>query len=50
LSLYTASRAYDLARRDLAVLGTRLLRRLLQHPLDFLLPRNLDAGEKKAHD
>ena len=42
LSLYTASRAYDLARRELAVLGTRLLRRLLRHPLDFILPRKLE--------
>jgi site-specific recombinase len=50
LSLYTASRAYDLARRDLAVLGTRLLRRFLHHPLDFVLPRKLDDGAKKAHD
>ena len=38
LSLYTASRAYGLARRELAVLGARLLRRLLRHPLDFVLP------------
>ena len=47
LSLYTASRAYDLARRELAVLGARLLRRFVQHPLDFVLPRNLgsDADE-----
>ena len=50
LSLYTASRAYDLARKELAVLGTRLLRRFLQHPLDFVLPRSLEEGEKKAHD
>ena len=39
LSLYTASRAYNLARKELAVLGTRLLRRFVRHPLDFVLPR-----------
>ncbi|MET0580817.1 MAG: hypothetical protein ABWZ08_02465, partial [Pseudoxanthomonas sp.] len=39
LSLYTASRAYDLGARDLAVLGMRLLRRLVERPLDFLIPR-----------
>ena len=44
LSLYTASRAYDLARRELAVLGARLLRRFVQHPLDFILPRKLEEG------
>jgi site-specific recombinase len=43
LSLYTASRAYDLPRRELAVLGARLLRRLVERPLDFVLPRNLKA-------
>ena len=50
LSLYTASRAYNLARRELAVLGARLLRRFVQHPLDFVLPRNLesDADEKNG--
>ncbi|MEO8158319.1 MAG: hypothetical protein ABI648_11030 [Betaproteobacteria bacterium] len=42
LSLYTAARAYDLERRELAVLGARLLRRLVRHPLDFVLPRRLD--------
>jgi site-specific recombinase len=42
LSLYTASRAYNLARRELAVLGARLLRRFVQRPLDFVLPRKLD--------
>ena len=44
LSLYTASRAYGLARRELAVLGARLLRRFVQHPLDFILPRNSEEG------
>ena len=50
LSLYTASRAYNLARRELAVLGARLLHRFVQHPLDFVLPRNLesDADEKNG--
>lgn len=42
LSLYTASRAYSLPRKELAVLGARLLRRLVQRPLDFILPRNLE--------
>ena len=42
LSLYTASRAYNLARRDLAVLGARLLRRLIERPLDFVLPRRFE--------
>ena len=48
LSLYTAARAYSLARKELAVLGARLLRRFVQHPLDFVLPRNMtrDADEK----
>ena len=41
LSLYTAARAYSLPRKELAVLGARLLRRFLQHPLDFVLPRNM---------
>ena len=38
LSLYTAARAYGLARRELARLGARLLRRLVRSPLDFILP------------
>jgi site-specific recombinase len=46
LSLYTASRAYDLARKELAVLGSRLLRRLVRHPLDFVLPGDGDEREK----
>ncbi len=46
LSLYTASRAYNLARRELAVLGARLLRRFVQHPLDFILPRKLEEKER----
>ena len=46
LSLYTASRAYNLARRELVVLGARLLRRFVRHPLDFVLPRKLDEGEE----
>ncbi|HVY07935.1 MAG TPA: hypothetical protein VHB46_18310, partial [Burkholderiales bacterium] len=45
LSLYTAARAYNIARRELAVLGARLLRRLVEHPLDFLLPRKMDDAE-----
>jgi site-specific recombinase len=46
LSLYTASRAYNLARKELAVLGARLLRRFIRHPLDFILPQRL--GEEQA--
>ncbi len=48
LSLYTASRAYDLARRELAVLGARLLRRFVRHPLDFILPRKLDEESQEG--
>ena len=47
LSLYTAARAYDLPRKELAVLGARLLRRFLQRPLDFILPRKLEEEDKK---
>lgn len=43
LSLYTASRAYDLGAREMAVLGTRLLRRFVSAPLDFILPRSVPA-------
>jgi site-specific recombinase len=46
LSLYTASRAYSLARRELVVLGARLLRRFVQHPLDFILPRKFGDDER----
>ncbi|HEX9451562.1 MAG TPA: hypothetical protein VF934_09135 [Burkholderiales bacterium] len=46
LSLYTASRAYKLARKELAVLGARLLRRFVQHPLDFVLARKLEEEER----
>ncbi|HYN28214.1 MAG TPA: hypothetical protein VES94_07945 [Burkholderiales bacterium] len=42
LSLYTAARAYELERRELAVLGMRLLRRLMSSPLDFVLPTKLE--------
>ena len=42
LSLYTASRAYNLPRREMAVLGARLLRRFVQRPLDFILPRKME--------
>jgi len=38
LSFYTASRAYDLGPREMGVLGARLLRRLIQRPLDFVVP------------
>jgi site-specific recombinase len=41
LSSYTASRAYALERRELVVLGARLLRRLMSSPRDFVLPRKL---------
>ncbi len=47
LSLYTAARAYELERREMAVLGMRLLRRLMSSPLDFVLPRKL-ASEQDA--
>src|SRR5260221_8780963 len=46
LSLYTASRAYDLARRDLAVLGARVLRRVLQHPPEFIPSREFEEEER----
>ena len=45
LSLYTAARAYELERRELAVLGMRLLRRLMSRPLDFILPRRMEAEQ-----
>ena len=45
LSLYTAARAYELERRELAVLGMRLLRRLMSSPLDFILPRKIEPEE-----
>ncbi|HEV8647775.1 MAG TPA: hypothetical protein VGR01_19645 [Burkholderiales bacterium] len=45
LSLYTAARAYELERRELAVLGMRLLRRLMSSPLDFVLQRRFEDGE-----
>lgn len=46
LSLYTAARAYELERRELAVLGMRLLQRLMSSPLDFVLPRRF--GEQDS--
>jgi site-specific recombinase len=42
LSLYTALRACQLERTELAVLGARLLRRLVRRPLDFVLPRGME--------
>jgi site-specific recombinase len=48
LSLYTAARAYELERRELAVLGMRLLRRLMSSPLDFVLPRRFVENELKV--
>jgi len=48
LSLYTASRAYNLARKELAVLGARLLRRFVQHPLDFILPKKLEEQQDEG--
>lgn len=45
LSLYTASRACGLERRELAVLGLRLLRRLMSRPLDFALPRRFEVQD-----
>jgi len=48
LSLYTAARAYELERRELAVLGMRLLRRLMSRPLDFLLPRKMEPEESDS--
>jgi site-specific recombinase len=47
LSLYTATRAYDLPRRELRVLGARLFRRLLRHPLDFVLPGKFEEEQKE---
>ena len=44
LTLYTAARACELERRELAVLGMRLLRRLISRPLDFILPRRIEDG------
>ncbi len=48
LSLYTAARAYELERRELAVLGMRLLRRLMSSPLDFVLPRKMEPEESDS--
>ena len=48
LSLYTAARARDLERRELAVLGMRLLRRLMTRPLDFVLPRRFEENGLKV--
>ena len=48
LSLYTAARAYELERRELVVLGMRLLRRLMSSPLDFVLPRRFVESELKV--
>jgi site-specific recombinase len=48
LSLYTASRAYDLGAREMGVLGMRLLRRLLASPLDFLLPRTVPEAPPQS--
>ena len=45
LSLYTASRAYDLGARELGVLGARLLRRFVERPLDFVLPRGREEPQ-----
>jgi site-specific recombinase len=50
LSLYTAARAYDLDRRELGVLGARLLRRLTTRPLDFFLPRAFPREEERAEE
>jgi site-specific recombinase len=47
LSLYTATRAYGLPRRELPVLGARLLRRFVRHPLDFVLPKSFGEEEGK---
>jgi len=44
LSLYTASRAYDLGGREVGVLGARLARRLLEAPLDFIVPGKIGKG------
>jgi site-specific recombinase len=45
LSLFTAARAYELERRELVVLGMRLLRRLMSRPLDFVLPRRFEEQD-----
>ena len=50
LSLYTAARAYELERRELAVLGMQLLRRLMSRPQDFVLPRRMEAEQAEPTD
>jgi len=39
LSLYTATRACKLERKELVVFAARLLQRLIKRPLDFVIPR-----------
>jgi len=50
LALYTAARAYGVERRELAVLGMRLLRRLLSTPLDFVLPERFEVQDSGLRD
>jgi len=42
LALYTATRACKLERKELALFGAALLRRLFKRPLDFVLPRGAE--------
>jgi site-specific recombinase len=46
LALYTAMRACKLERKELALIGAGLLRRLLKRPLDFVLPRGAEPTLK----
>jgi site-specific recombinase len=50
LSLYTASRAYDLGARELGVLGARLLRRFVERPIDFVLPGRNGEQSRDGRD
>lgn len=48
LSLYTATRAYQLDRGELREFAVRLLRRLNQHPRDFFLAPKTDMVARPA--
>jgi site-specific recombinase len=50
LSLYTAARAYDLPRREIVLLGGRLLQRFARRPLDFVLPQGEKSRDEKGRD
>jgi site-specific recombinase len=47
LSLFMASRAYDIGPREMGVLGARLLRRFIRRPADFVVPRWKEKEEKR---